>query len=202
MTIRLALGRHATTLKMPDLPKFSNSGAGCVQRVDWRMETSCCPFTSRARPTNTYRVTVLRCSFDGKELKMLGQGNELELADGRGIYEPSLVRCGGRFYLTLRNDNAGTSSSSDNGLNFTGGQKNCTLANGEEIGNYNTQQHWVTHGDDLYLVVQPQGANNDHIIRHRAPLFMAKVDKDRLHVLRRPSNRSRLNAGQGWATSP
>ncbi|MDQ3624385.1 MAG: hypothetical protein M3463_18145 [Verrucomicrobiota bacterium] len=30
----------------------------------------------------------------------------------------------------------------------------------------------------------PRGANNDHIVRHRAPLFMARVDTDKLHVIR------------------
>jgi len=172
-----------TTLKMPDVPKFHNSGAGCVQRVDLDNGEILLPIYFKGEAGKYYRVTVLRCSFDGKELKMLGQGNELELADGRGIYEPSLVRCGDRFYLTLRNDNAGYVSSSDDGLNFTTPKK-WTWANGEEIGNYNTQQHWVTHGDDLYLVYNRKGANNDHIIRHRAPLFMAKVDKDKLQVLR------------------
>jgi hypothetical protein len=29
-----------------------------------------------------------------------------------------------------------------------------------------------------------RGANNDHIIRHRAPLFIAQVDPVKLHVIR------------------
>jgi hypothetical protein len=52
------------------------------------------------------------------------------------------------------------------------------------LGNYNTQQHWVAHSAGLYLVYTRRGANNDHVFRHRAPLFVARVDPERLCVLR------------------
>ncbi len=41
-----------------------------------------------------------------------------------------------------------------------------------------------THDDALYLVYTRKGANNDHVFRHRAPLFIARVDPDRLCILR------------------
>jgi hypothetical protein len=34
------------------------------------------------------------------------------------------------------------------------------------------------------LAYTRHGADNDHIPRHRAPLFLAQVDPDQLHVLR------------------
>jgi hypothetical protein len=37
----------------------------------------------------------------------------------------------------------------------------------------------------LFLVYTRRGANNDHVFRHRAPLFMAQVDPKRLCVLRK-----------------
>src|SRR5690606_8737114 len=52
------------------------------------------------------------------------------------------------------------------------------------LGSYNTQQHWVTHSDALYLVYTRRGANNDHVFRHRAPLFIGQVDPEKLCVLR------------------
>jgi hypothetical protein len=52
------------------------------------------------------------------------------------------------------------------------------------LGNYNTQQHWVTHSDGLFLTYTRRGANNDHVMRHRAPLFIARVDPEKLHVIR------------------
>ncbi len=39
-------------------------------------------------------------------------------------------------------------------------------------------------GDRLYLVYARRGANNDHVFRHRAPLFMAKIDLERPRVIR------------------
>ena len=51
-------------------------------------------------------------------------------------------------------------------------------------GNYNTQQHWVSHSDALFLVYTRRGANNDHVTRHRAPLFIARIDPESLQVIR------------------
>ena len=59
-----------------------------------------------------------------------------------------------------------------------------TFDDGTDLGNYNTQQHWVTHSDGLFLVYTRKGADNDHVFRHRAPLFIAQVDPDKLHVIR------------------
>ena len=172
-----------TTLAMPDDAKFFNAGAGCVQRVDLENGDILLPIYFKAKADKYYRVTVLRCSFDGKTLKYIEQGNALILESGRGVYEPSLTRCAGRYYLTLRNDTAGYVCTSDDGLHF-GPIKPWQFDDGTDLGNYNTQQHWVTHGPSLYLVYTRKGAHNDHVFRHRAPLFMAEVDKDKLAVKR------------------
>jgi hypothetical protein len=42
----------------------------------------------------------------------------------------------------------------------------------------------VTHSNALFLVYTRRGANNDHVFRHRAPLFMAQVDPEKLCVIR------------------
>src|SRR5690606_19978488 len=55
---------------------------------------------------------------------------------------------------------------------------------GSDLGNYNTQQHWVTHPQALYLVYTRRGANNDHVFRHRAPLFIAQVNPHTQQVIR------------------
>lgn len=59
-----------------------------------------------------------------------------------------------------------------------------TFDDGAELGSYNTQQHWLAHRDGLFLVSTRRGANNDDIVRHRAPLFMARVDPEKLRILR------------------
>lgn len=173
-----------TTLKMPDEPKFYNSGAGCVQRVDLENGDILLPIYFKSETDKYYRVTVLRCAFDGETLRFIEQGNDLALEDGRGIYEPSLIRFQGKFYLTLRNDTAGYVAVSEDGLNF-GPIRPWTFDDGAELGNYNTQQHWVARGDQsLWLVYTRKGAHNDHVFRHRAPLFMAEVDPKELTVKR------------------
>ncbi len=171
------------TLPMPDGPKFYNAGAGCVQRVDLENGDILLPIYFRAKGEKYTRVTVLRCSFDGTTLRYIEQGNDLAMESGRGLAEPSLIRCAGKFYLTLRNDAAGYVCASDDGLHFSE-PKRWNWTDGSDLGNYNTQQHWVTHKDHLYLVYTRRGANNDHVFRHRAPLFMAEVDKATLTVKR------------------
>lgn len=131
-----------------------------------------------------YRTTVVRCRFDGRTLSYVEHGNALSVDEPRGLGEPSLTKFGDRYYLTLRNDKHGYVSTSDDGLHFTE-PKQWTFDDGSDLGNYNTQQHWVTHSDGLFLVYTRRGAGNDHVFRHRAPLFIAQVDPDKLQVIRR-----------------
>jgi hypothetical protein len=94
-----------------------------------------------------------------------------------------LVRYGGRYYLTLRNDRAAYVTVSGDGLKWVA-IREWTFDDGRPLGSYNTHQHWLAHGEGLFLVYTRRGANNDHIPRHRAPLFVARVDTDRLTVIR------------------
>lgn len=171
------------SLKMPDVPKFENAGAGCVQRVDLDNGDILLPVYFKALTDQQYSVTVVRCSFDGEELKYLEHGNEMSINVKRGLYEPSLAKWGERFFLTLRNDDHGYVAVSDDGLNFTE-PKQWTFDDGLDLGNYNTQQHWVVHKDALFLVYTRRGAKNDHVFRHRAPLFIARVDPEKLQIIR------------------
>lgn len=172
-----------TTLEMPDEPRFYNSGAGCVQRVDLPDGTILLPTYFKKQGDERYRVATMKCTFDGRTLRVGAIGDAISVDDGRGVYEPSLVLHRGRFLLTLRNDNAGYVCSSPDGMNFTTLQK-WRFSDGQELGNYNTQQHWVQHPRGLFLVYTRRGANNDHVFRHRAPLFIAAVDPEWLHVER------------------
>lgn len=172
-----------TALEMPDEPPFHSAGAGSVQRVDLDNGDILLPIYFKGRTDKYYSVTVLRCSFDGTKLVYRAHGDVLTLENGRGVYEPSLIRCGGRFFLTLRNDSAGYVSVSNDGAHFSQPAKWC-WEDGSDLGNYNTQQHWVTHGGRLWLVYTRKGAHNDHVFRHRAPLFMAEVNTENLRVKR------------------
>ena len=170
-------------LEMPAGEKFHNSGAGCVQRYDLQDGTILLPLYFKP-PDSSSRVTVARCTFDGETLHFEEHGNEHAVDDEtRGLHEPSLTRFGDQFFLTIRNDEQGYVTRSKDGLNYEPIQP-WRFDDGKELGNYNTQQHWVTHSDGLFLVYTRRGADNDHVFRHRAPLFMAQVDPDKLRVIR------------------
>ena len=83
----------------------------------------------------------------------------------------------------MRNDDRGYVAKGTDGMNF-GPHKPWAFDDGSELGNYNTQQHWVTSENGLFLVYTRKGAGNDHVFRHRAPLFMAQVDTEKLCVIR------------------
>ncbi len=170
-------------LLMPREPKFENAGAGCTQRVDLENGEILLPIYFKGHGDPHYSVTVVRCGLDGKELRYLEHGSELSIPVQRGLYEPSLTRWNGIFYLTMRNDDHGYVSVSDDGLHFSDPEKWC-FDDGTDLGNYNTQQHWVTHEKALFLVYTRRGANNDHVMRHRAPLFIARIDPETRRVIR------------------
>jgi hypothetical protein len=177
------------TLRMPDLEHFFNCGAGCTQRVDLANGEILLPVYFHSRtPTPSQSgdcamATVVRCAFDGETLTYLEHGDELVCPVPRGFGEPSLTAFGDRFYLTLRNDEQGYVTSGEDGLHFHQPRPWC-FDDGEPLGNYNTQQHWITHSEALFLVYTRRAGNNDHVMRHRAPLFMAQIDPDRLCAIR------------------
>ena len=170
-------------LDLPKEPRFQNAGAGSGQRCDLENGDILIGVYHTTPGGRPYSTTVFRCRFDGETLQTVEQGNSLSIDVKRGLYEPSLIRCGGKFYLTLRNDDRGHVAVSDDGLNYSAARP-WTFDDGEELGNYNTQQHWVTHGEELYLVYSRRGAKNDHVFRHRAPLFIGRVDRESLRIVR------------------
>ena len=168
---------------MPDEPRFANAGAGCTQRCDLPGGDILLPIYFKQPEEKLSSTTVVRCRFDGETLSYVEHGSELSIDVPRGLGEPSLARFGGRFFLTIRNDQCGYVTSGPDGLHFDPPRK-WTFDDGEELGSYNTQQHWVAHREGLFLVYTRRGANNDHVFRHRAPLFIAQVDPQRLCVVR------------------
>ena len=180
-------------IEMPDDDAYFSSGNGSGQSLELSDGNMLIPiyFCHSPKEGASYRdiwyycssSAVMRCSFDGKELRIIEIGNHLTTDVPRGLVEPSIIKCRGRYFLTLRNDESGFVTSSDDGLHFEKPRELC-FDDGTNLGNYNTQQHWITLDDRLYLVYTRKGANNDHIPRHRAPLFIAEVDQDTLRVIR------------------
>jgi hypothetical protein len=171
------------TVDLPLEPRFQNAGSGSVQRFDLPNGEILLPIYFKEPAAAEYATTVLRCRFDGTTLTYVEHGNEMSVPIKRGLYEPSVTQFAGRFFLTMRNDDHGYVSASDDGIQYTT-PKRWTFDDGQDLGNYNTQQHWVTHRKGLFLVYTRRGADNDHVFRHRAPLFIARVDPDKMHVIR------------------
>jgi len=168
---------------MPSGDQFNFARSGCAQWVVEPEGTVLLPFYIGESERVPYSTTVARFGFDGGELAYQEHGNVMSLDVERGLYEPSLIRFQDRFYLTIRNDVKGYVTKSDDGLDYRP-IKPWLFDDGEELGSYNTQQHWLAHNDGLFLVYTRRGAENDHMFRHRAPLFIAQVDSQKLHVIR------------------
>jgi len=163
--------------------RVQERGSGCTQRYDLPNGDILLPIYYKTPEATSSAVTVVRCRFDGQTLRYVEHADELSLDVPRGFAEPSLAKLGNRFFLTIRNDQHGYIASGTDGLHFDR-PKPWTFDDGTDLGNYNTQQHWVSHSDGLFLVYTRRGANNDHVFRHRAPLFIAQIDPERLCVVR------------------
>lgn len=163
--------------------RFNFARNACSQWLVQQDGTLLVPYYFARNAKEPFSTTVVSYRFDGNELHYLQHGTELHLIIVRGLCEPSLVRFQDKYYLTIRNDKQGYVTVSDDGLHFQP-IKPWLFDDGSELGSYNTQQHWLNHSDGLFLVYTRRGAKNDHIIRHRAPLFMAEVDPQTLRVKR------------------
>jgi hypothetical protein len=203
-------------LRLLELPPVDHDGkpflepnSGCHQRVDLPNGEILLPIRYRKDPSVRYYTTmVARCRFDGEKLTYVEHGSEFMIPRERGLYEPSLTAFGGRYFLTMRADHSAFVASGQDGLHFEPFVE-WKWDDGSVLGSYNTQQHWLAHNDTLYLVYTRRGANNDHVMRNRAPLFIAEVDPERLCVRKAtervlfPEENADIGAGFGVvAVSP
>ena len=200
-------------LRMPPDKKFDFAWNACAQWLVQQDGTLLVPFYFGPSISEPLASTVVQCSFDGEKIKYEKHGDELSLDDDYGLVEPSIACLGSRYYLTMRNDLKNYVTVSDDGLHFQP-VKPWTFDDGKELGSYNTQQHWLVHSDGLFLVYTRRGAGNDHIMRHRAPLFMGRVDPDKLCVIRESEKivvpqrgatlgnfgAATINANESWVT--
>ena len=178
------------SIEMPDeADTFFSSGAGCTQILELPSGELLIPiyYNNYKNASDAWHscssVAVLRCAFDGREIKLLEIGDPLTVDVPRGLGEPSIVFYDGEYLLTLRNDVTGYVAKSKDGLHYTG-LKPLAFDHEIPLGNYNTQQHWLVGGGKLWLVYTRRAGNNDHITRHRAPLFIAEFDPKQMCVIR------------------
>jgi hypothetical protein len=197
-------------MKIMAMPEKDHAGnpiiepnAGCNQRHDLPNGDVLLPVCYRADPkTRVYTTVVTRCTFDGETLAYAEHGSEHSISIPRGLYEPSVCVFKGRFFLTMRGEQNGHVTRSDDGLNYSPAVE-WKFDDGQPLLSANTQQHWITHGDGVYLIYTRKGANNDHVFRNRAPIFIARVDPEKLHIIRATEQilmpETGLDLGGGYA---
>lgn len=162
--------------------------SNCAQRTTLENGDVIVPmsFGPTGRLDRTVATTL--CSFDGEDLKVKSHGNFLRLSAGRGLLEPSVVRWGGRFLMTIRAENQqGLITVSQDGLEWDTLRPWC-WDDGEPLMMSTTQQRWLPHSEGLFLVYTRRHASNINVMRWRAPLFVAEVDPKKL-CLRRETER-------------
>lgn len=173
-------------VEMPDPEKYQDCGSGCSQIYELENGELLIPIAfgfNRPDGKRDSAAAVMRCSFDGEMITVLEVGADIEVPNEvRGIGECSVMRFGGRFYLTIRGDTYGYVSVSDDGLNYTA-PAIWRWEDGEIVPTYNTQSHWFTSGGNLYLVYTRKNGHNDHVFRHRAPLYAARVNTEKLALV-------------------
>ena len=167
--------------------KYRDFGSGCSQIHELPDGDLLIPISFR-RDTEDGKpfsdAAVIRCAFDGRKLTLKEIGKDIRVNDEvRGIGECSLAYQDGKYYLTVRGDTHGYVSVSEDGLNYTDPKIWC-WEDGEIVPSYNTQSHWMQLGGKLWLVYTRKCGTNDHVFRHRAPLFVAEVNTDTVTLKR------------------
>lgn len=158
--------------------------SGCSQRVNLPHGDVLVPLSFGPKGRLDRGVTTVRCSFDGEILRVRENGSVLRCSAGRGLLEPSLALLDGVFYLTIRAENGqGFVSRSRNGLEWEP-MRPWAWEDGETLTLSTTQQRWLTHSDGLFLVYTRRDATNRNVMRWRAPLWVAEVDRKRLTLIR------------------
>ena len=156
----------------------------CGQRVVFPNGDILLAFSYGATKTKPRSVSGVICAYDGETLSVKQVGEEIRHESGRGLLEPSLVQCGGRFWLTLRaEDNRGYVCVSEDGLQWTPKQP-WTWDDGEPLTMSTTQQHWLAHSEALFLVYTRKDSSNVNVPRWRSPLWLARVDPQTLRLIR------------------
>jgi hypothetical protein len=157
---------------------------GCAQRVTLPGGHLLVPLSLGPLGRPDRAVCTARCSFDGREVKILRAGAVLRLPVKRGLLEPSLAAHAGRYYMTIRaEDDRGYVTVSRDGLAWAAMRPWC-WDDGEPLAMSSTQQRWLTHSAGLHLVYTRKAPENANVIRWRAPLYVAQVDIKRLCLIR------------------
>ena len=122
---------------------------------------------------------------NGSKFEFIAQSNQLEIRNNRGCIEPSAVRLpDGSYAMTMRAEDGNMYYSvSKDALNWSEPAP-WVWDDNTAIKTASTQQHWVRIGDKVFLVYTRSDGSNDHLMRYRAPLYIAEVNTTSGQLLR------------------
>jgi len=170
-------------LELPNQPMFANCRSSCSQFLVKPDGSLIIPVYFQKVGTPFWATTVLACRFDGVRMQYVRHGTLFEEDTKRGLAEPSITFHRGRYYLTIRHDERAYVAVSRDGLQYQP-MKPWRFDDGGDLGSVNTQQHWVTHTNGLFLCYTSLRDDNRNLSRGRAPIYIAQVDPEKLHVIR------------------
>ncbi|UCD51678.1 MAG: exo-alpha-sialidase [Phycisphaerales bacterium] len=157
---------------------------GCAQRVTLPDGRILVPLSFAPKGQTARSVGSVLCAYDGRALTVERRGNELSNGVKRGLLEPTLAAFQGKYYMTIRaEDGHGYVASSTDGLNWET-QRPWSWDDGTPLTMSTTQQRWLPHSDALYLIYTRKAEENINVMRWRAPLYLARVDTEKLCLIR------------------
>lgn len=74
----------------------------------------------------------------------------MTIKGGRGLGEPSLALFEGTYYITMRSNFTAYVATSKNGMDWKP-FKEWKFDDGEVLGSYNTQAHWLVQSDSMTI---------------------------------------------------
>lgn len=164
--------------------KIDGKKRPCVaygQRVDLPNGDILLPFSTikELKGWNSIRwCGSARCRFDGGKINVVDVSNLVTNSVPRGFVEPSMAEYNGVYYMTLRaQDGHAYYTTSKDGLTWEDPMP-WSWDNGDTIPMDQTMTKFISRPDGLFLVYTRITENNKEVFRHRAPLFIAKIDID------------------------
>ncbi|THF76242.1 sialidase family protein [Cohnella fermenti] len=130
-------------------------------------------------------LQVVTASFDGTSLVYKSASGTVSNTGSNGNrsgIEASLAKFGGQYFMTSRDDTNNRLTKSADGLVWQPAVDLLWEDGTSVAGSMNTQMHWLTRPDGLYLVYTRQDEVNSDLFRYRAPLWMARIDPATLRL--------------------